>query len=305
MRSDELVDALLGQLKVGGPEPPEQEETEADLVSSLIANLLDETGAPTEPAAGEESSDLGNLLATLLGEVDMPTEPASGEMIETRAGSLPVSLPPDRAELAEMLNAVARGGKPSAELDKQLEPVVLKLVKRLGLPPATARKVVAFILSKMLAQQHGTTTAESARPAKRKRREAKKPKPSSTAKPKPSSTAKPKPSSTAKPKPSSTAKPKPSSTAKPKPSSTAKDKDAKKPKPSSTAKDKDAKKPKPSSTAKDKDAKKPKPSSTAKGKDVKKPKPGSQRRSGTRLGEIEGLDLGAQDEPTGGAGAEV
>ena len=128
-----MMEDLLKAIMSGAGEQAGQSQAEGDPLADLLGGIL---GGGASQGAGS-AGDLGDLLEGILG--------GGGPQRGSRAQ------PAGTGDMGDVLNAILGGGSADLGANSFLAPIVSGLAEKLGLPPAVAQMVVAFVIGKLMA----------------------------------------------------------------------------------------------------------------------------------------------------------
>ena len=143
---------LLGALTQGGAVTGQASGApEAGGLADMLGQMSQAGGAPQveggQPGGMPQSGDaLGQMLGSLLGGGAQGSTPSMGA---------PASTPQGTTGIGDILGAVLGGGSTSIGASPLLAPIADLLAQKLGLPPAIAQAVLAFVLAKLVSGSSG------------------------------------------------------------------------------------------------------------------------------------------------------
>ncbi len=151
---------ILGQMSHAGGMPQQVGDSQpggmpqsGDVVGSLLGSLLGGgmSQSPGSPMGTQQGAGgLGDVMGALLGGGMQGSAPSMGAPAGASQGAVGIG---------DILGAVLGGGSTGIGASPLLAPIANLLAKKLGLPPAIAQAVIAFVLAKLMSGSSGGRSA--------------------------------------------------------------------------------------------------------------------------------------------------
>jgi hypothetical protein len=173
------MEDLIRQMMGGAEAPQAKQQSGGDPLSDLLRGILggvtpQQSGGAT-PQQGASAGGLGDILGSILGGADGKLD--AGDLAGILGGILGGGTSTPQGSrgatgtggLGDILGAILGSGGTNVGANSFLAPIVMSLAEKLGLSPAMAQAVVAFVLAKLLPGASSTARAQAAPKAAPKR----------------------------------------------------------------------------------------------------------------------------------------
>jgi len=151
---------ILGQMsqaggmsqQVGDSQPggmPQSGDALGQILGSLLGGETPQ-GQASPMGMPQEAGNLGDVLGSVLGGGAQDSVPSMGAAMGAPQGT---------TGIGDILGAVLGGGSTSIGASPLLAPIANLLAQKLGLPPAIAQAVIAFVLAKLMSGSGGGVPA--------------------------------------------------------------------------------------------------------------------------------------------------
>jgi hypothetical protein len=169
MSMEDLLKGILG----GGQAPSRGQQAAPDPLSDLLGGILGgmapQPGGAGQAGAGSLPDLLGGILGGADGQVDVGD--IAGILGGILGGGAAAPQPAQRRSggLGDILGGILGAGGANLGANSFLAPIIQELAGRLGLSPAVANAVVAFVMTTILPRLFGARGAASPQPASPRR----------------------------------------------------------------------------------------------------------------------------------------
>jgi len=150
MSMEDLLQAILGGAGAQAPSRRAQGSSQQDPMADLLESILGGNAQQQSGGAQQGTGDIGDILGGIL-DGGAPQQSGGAQQ--------------GTGDIGDILGGILGGGS-SMNSNTFLGPIVEKLARQLGLPPAIAQMVVSFVLSKMMgsAASKAVTPSQGMRP---------------------------------------------------------------------------------------------------------------------------------------------
>jgi hypothetical protein len=144
---------ILGSLLGGGTSQgqasqmgtPQEAGNLGDVLGAVLGGGMSQ-GQASQMGTPQEAGNLGDVLGAVLGGGMQGSAPSMGAQMGASQGT---------TGIGDILGAVLGGGSSSIGTSPLLAPIANLVSQKLGLPPAIAQAVIAFVLAKLLSGSSG------------------------------------------------------------------------------------------------------------------------------------------------------